>query len=179
MLYWDLRSSYGRYQLLQAFLKDIPGRYGQVIRIACYSKYFGFAGEGIVIHPDVRIRNIQNIVIGNRARIGECVMLQAGGGIDIGDDVLIGPGAKIWSINHQFTDHETAIQDQGYDFKKVTLGQGCWIGANVFIMPGTTLGEGCIISAGAVVSAKNYPAYKIIAGNPARVIGNRQLPGAS
>lgn len=178
MLYWDLRSSNGRYQILQAMLKDIPGRYGQELRIAFYCKHFGSAGEGIVIHPDARIRNIQNISIGNRARIGECVMLQAGGDIDIGDDVLIGPGSKIWSINHRFVDTSAPIQDQGYDFKKVSLGRGCWIGSNVFIMPGTTLGEGCVVSAGAVVSAKNYPAYKIIAGNPARVIGNRQLPGA-
>ena len=101
-------------------------------------------------------------------------MLQAGGGLDIGNDVLIGPGAKIWSINHGFADTAEAIQNQGYDFKKVTLGDGCWVGANAFIMPGTTLGEGCVVSAGAVVSAKNYPPFKIIGGNPARIIGTRQ-----
>ncbi|MBV1872517.1 MAG: acyltransferase [Gammaproteobacteria bacterium] len=174
LVYHDLGTVTGRYQVAQAVLKDIPGRYGQALRIACYRNYFGSAGEGIVIHLDARIRNIQNINIGDRSRIGECVMLQAGGGLDIGNDVLIGPGAKIWSINHGFADTAEAIQNQGYDFKKVTLGDGCWVGANAFIMPGTTLGEGCVVSAGAVVSAKNYPPFKIIGGNPARIIGTRQ-----
>ena len=88
---------------------------------------------------------------------------------------VIGPGAKIWSANHGFSDPSIPIQDQEYENKKVIIGNGCWIGANAFLMPGVNLGEGCIVSAGAVVGAKNYPAYKIIAGNPARVIGTREI----
>jgi acetyltransferase-like isoleucine patch superfamily enzyme len=102
-------------------------------------------------------------------------MIQAGGIIEVGEDVLIGPGAKIWSANHGFSDPSTPIQDQEYENKKVIIGNGCWIGANAFLMPGVNLGEGCIVSAGAIVGAKNYPPYKIIAGNPARVIGTREL----
>ena len=50
----------------------------------------------------------------------------------------------------------------------------CWIGANAFIMPGANLGEGTIVSAGSVVGGKAVPPYKILAGNPARVIGSRE-----
>lgn len=168
-----MRTPSGRYELLQALLKDIPGLYGREIRIKAYRKHFGKAGEGIVIHTDARIRNINRLFIGDRSRIGECTMIQADGIIEIGEDVLIGPGAKIWSANHSFNDLNTPIQDQGYERKKVIIGNGCWIGANAFLMPGVVLGEGCIVSAGAIVSAKNYPPYKIIAGNPARVISSR------
>ena len=173
LFYWAIRKKSGRYQLLQAFVKDIPGLYGREIRNRLYKKHFGSCGTDVVIHMDARIRNIDKLHMGDRARIGECVMIQAGGVIEVGEDVLIGPGAKIWSANHKFEDLHTPIQDQDFECKKVTIGNGCWIGANAFIMPGVTLGEGCIVSAGAIVGAKEYPAYKIIAGNPARVIGAR------
>lgn len=179
LFYWAIRTRPGRYQLLQAMIKDIPGLYGREIRARLYKKHFGSAGKDIVIHMDARIRNIENLHLKDRARIGECVMIQAGGEIEIGEDVLIGPGAKIWSANHGFSEVGTPIQDQPYENKKVTIGNGCWIGANAFLMPGVNLGEGCIVSAGAIVGAKNYPPYKIIAGNPARVIGTREQPGAA
>lgn len=176
LFYWAIRTRSGRYQLLQAFIKDIPGLYGREIRSKAYRKHFGKAGEGIVIHMDARIRNIDKLFLGDRSRIGECVMIQAGGEIEIGEDVLIGPGAKIWSANHGFSDTSIPIQDQEYENKKVIIGDGCWIGANAFIMPGVNLGTGCIVAAGSVVGAKDYPANKIIAGNPARIIGTRDLP---
>jgi acetyltransferase-like isoleucine patch superfamily enzyme len=56
----------------------------------------------------------------------------------------------------------------------VVIGRDVWIGANAFVMPGVQLGDGCVVAAGAVVGAKKYPPYKILAGNPARVIGTRQ-----
>lgn len=163
----------GRFELLQSLLKDIPGQYGREIRKRIYRRYFGNMGTDVVVHVDVRLRNSERLFVGSRSRIGESVMMQADGRIEIGQDVLIGPGAKIWSANHIFSDISTPIQDQGYERKSVTIGDGCWIGANAFIMPGVTLGEGCIVSAGSVVSARSYPPLKIIAGNPARVIGSR------
>jgi len=166
----------GRYELLQALVKDIPGMYGREIRANFYRKHFASAGEGYVIHLDARIRNIHRLHLHDRARIGESVMIQAAGEVEIGCDVLLGPGVKIWSANHKFDDPTTPIQDQGYEHKKVIIGDGCWIGTNAFIMPGVNLGEGCIVSAGAIVSAKKYPPYKVISGNPARVIGSRSMP---
>ena len=57
----------------------------------------------------------------------------------------------------------------------VTIGDGCWIGGGVIILPGVTIGEGCVIGAGSVV-AKNIPANSLAVGNPCRVIReiNRQ-----
>lgn len=173
LFYWSLRTVSGRYELLQYFFKDIPGYYGREIRARLYRKYFNSAGSGIVIHMDARLRNVHRISLGDRARIGECTMIQAGGGVEIGNDVLLGPGVKIWSANHGFSDLHTPIQEQPFEKKAVKIGNGCWIGANAFLMPGVELGEGCVVSAGAVVSGKKYPEYKIIAGNPARVIGDR------
>lgn len=51
----------------------------------------------------------------------------------------------------------------------ISIGNNCWIGSNVSIMPGVTIGNGCIIGVGAVVT-KNMPDNSLIAGIPAKII---------
>lgn len=162
-----------RYVHWQYFLKDLPCEYGERLRRRFYTKYFGRVGKHLVIRQDVRIRNIQNIFIGDYSEIGEGVMLQGAGGIYIGDHVILGPHVKIWSANHRYDDINKPILEQWYDFKKVIIGDNVWLGANVFVMPGANIGDGVIVSAGSVVGGKAIPPYKIVAGNPARIIGTR------
>ena len=111
--------------------------------------------------------------IGNNVELGAETFYQALGGLVIGNNTIIGPGAKIWTINHKFDDPNTPIMKQGCQYKKVVIGNNVWIGANAFIMPGAHIGDGCIISAGSVVGGKKIAPYSILAGNPARIIGKR------
>ena len=54
----------------------------------------------------------------------------------------------------------------------VLIGNDVWIGLNAIILSGVQIGNGAVIGAGSVV-VKNVPAYSIVAGNPAKVIGSR------
>ena len=173
LFYWDLKHRQGRFGMLQSMLRDCPGEFGVQFRSRMYRKYFGKVGANLRVLQDVRIRNPQLIFAGDNLSLGDSNFLQAAGGIEFGDDVILGPGVKIWSANHRFDDPSAKIAEQGYEYKKVTIGSGVWIGANAFIMPGASIGDGVVISAGAVVGGKPIPAYKIVAGNPARVIGPR------
>jgi len=173
-LYWELKSRNTRFLYWQKLLMDVPGRFGQMLRWKIYKKHFGKVGKYATIHVDVRIRNIQYLKMGDNCHLGESNMLQAAGGIEMGDNVLLGPGVKIWTANHVFDDVDRPIIQQGFEYKKVEIGNNVWIGANAFIMPGAVIGEGCIISAGSVIGGKTIPPYKILAGNPARVIGTRE-----
>ncbi|MBD3232867.1 MAG: acyltransferase [candidate division Zixibacteria bacterium] len=173
LLLKDLSYQAGRFSWVQALFKDFPGQAGIEIRRRLYAVFIGRAGEDLTIHQDLRVRNIQNLYVGNRVRLGEGCFIQAGGGVEMGDDVILGPGVKIWSQNHEFSDPYKPIDEQGYCFKKVSIGSNVWIGANSFVMPGAEIGDGVIISAGSVVGAKPIAAYKIVAGNPARIIGSR------
>ncbi len=173
-LYWDLKSRNTRFQYWQALLIDVPGRFGRKLRWRIYRKFFGKAGKYATIHMDVRIRNIGNLFLGENVHIGEKNIIQAAGGVELGDNTILGPGVMIWSANHKFEAVDVPIINQGFEYKKVVIGNNVWIGANAFIMPGAVIGDGCIISAGSVVGGKTIAPFKILAGNPARVIGTRE-----
>jgi len=173
-LYWDLKHRDTRFHHINAFLMRIPGHFGMELRGRLLPRYFASAGKGLLVHEGVRIRGVKRLSVGDNVEIGVDNFIQASGGVKLGDDVMIGPGAKIWSINHKFDNPDTSIRDQGYDYEEVTIGDHVWIGANAFVMPGVTIPEGCVISACAMVNKKKYPPYSLIAGSPARVIGNRK-----
>ena len=63
------------------------------------------------------------------------------------------------------------VESDSVEFS-VTVGEDCWIGFGVVVLSGVTIARGAVIAAGAVVTA-DVPAYAIVAGCPARIIGAR------
>lgn len=173
-MYWDLQDPIGRFNYKCAFWRNFPGKAGHMIRARNVPLYFGEAGENIIIHEGVRFRNIHKMKVGEGCELGVDNFFQAGGGITLGKRVMLGPGAKIWTINHNFENLEVPISEQGYGREEVIIGDDCWLGANVFVFPGVILPEGCVVSAGSVLTKKRYPPFAILAGYPARMIGNRK-----
>lgn len=94
--------------------------------------------------------------------------------VSIRNHVYITRGAKI--IAHTtFTRPVQAIAGTEYILGNVTLDEGCYIGVNAVVLPSVTVGKCSIVGAGAVVT-KDVPPYAIVAGSPARQIGDvRQL----
>ncbi len=171
---WSLRDPVGRMAILYAMVRNMPGNYGFAARARVLHRHFATVGERVRIHEGARFRNVHKISLGEYVTFGVDNFIQAAGGLTIGDYSLLGPGVKVWTTNHVFADPDTIIREQGAEYRAVTIGRDVWVGSNAFIMPGTELGDGCIVSAGSVVGAKCYPAYSILMGNPARVIGNRK-----
>jgi acetyltransferase-like isoleucine patch superfamily enzyme len=171
--YWDMASRWKREEYIAAFLRNIPGHVGADLRRRWYSMKFGKTGRNLTIYPGAMILNPFKVECGDNVNIGFYNYLQAGGGIRLGNNTLLGPYAKIWSQTHKYQDPLTPVNEQGSAFKTVFIGDDVWIGANVFIMPGTVIGNRCIISANSVVGQKEYPEGTILAGYPARKIGER------
>ncbi len=113
------------------------------------------------------------IRIGDRCGIGAGCFLAGQGGIELGDDVIIGPGVRIFSENHRFDAIGKTIREQGESRLGVTIGSDVWIGAGAIIVDGVRIGSGCVIAAGAVVT-ESVPPMSVAAGVPARVIRSRQ-----
>ena len=82
-------------------------------------------------------------------------------------NVFIGPSCGFYTANHPL---DYTRRNQGLEKAlPIKVGNNCWFGANVSVMPGVTIGAGCVIAAGAVVT-KNMPDNSLIAGVPAKVI---------
>lgn len=106
--------------------------------------------------------------LGNRVEINNFTIVNGTGGVDIGDNTLIGPGARIISYQHRYA-AGSLIREQATEHKPIRIGQDVWIGANAIIMAGLTIGDGAIIAAGAVVT-HDVDANTVVAGVPARTI---------
>ena len=140
-------------------------------------------GNNPLILNNFDIRSIDLIEIGNDVQINKNVTIDAKGslGIYIGNKVSIAPGCYIRSANHSFSKDGIAIQDQGWDYKKIqfknkeysiVIEDDVWIGANSIILSGAHIGKGSVLNAGTVVSS-TIPENSVIVGNPGRVVKKR------
>ncbi len=136
-------------------------------------KKFGIRSQNIAIFPGVRFFGIETIKIGG-VSINYNVLIDAcDGSIFIGNDVLIGPNCVLRAADHVFIDTTRPINTQGHLGGKIIIEDDCWLGANVVVVKDVKIGKGSVIAAGSVVT-KNILPYSIVAGVPARVIGQRK-----
>ena len=125
-------------------------------------------GEYSVIESFVCINNaVGDVVIGDHTRIGLHNTII--GPVEIGNNVNLAQGITVTALNHNFSDTNKRIDEQGVSTTPVTIEDDVWIGANAVILPGVTIGEHCVVAAGAVVT-KNVPPHSLVAGVPAKVI---------
>ena len=126
----------------------------------------------VVIFPDAIIGKNCNIcahtLIENDVSIGNNVTIKSGvflwDGIVVQDDVFIGPNATFTN------DKKPRSKQYPESFLSTLIEQGASIGANATVLPGLRIGKFSMVGAGAVVT-KDVPAYSIVAGNPAKIIG--------
>jgi maltose O-acetyltransferase len=138
-----------------------------VEREAILKRLLGSVGSPVHFEPTFRCEFGRHIDIGNNFYANfDCVMLD-GGGVHIGDDVLLAPRVGIYTSNHALDPAERAA---GACFARpVRIGNRVWIGAGAHINPGVTIGDGSIIGSGSVVTS-DIPSGVIAAGVPCKVI---------
>jgi acetyltransferase-like isoleucine patch superfamily enzyme len=153
----------------------------QMLRL-CKNKFRKFS-DSAQFRPGAYAVGCSKIEIGHRVVIRPNCMLFADTNypvdvtICIEDDVMLGSGVHIYINNHSFNRLDIPIIDQGHEPPKpVILRKGCWIGANVILLPGVEIGENSIIGAGSIVT-KSIPKRVLAVGNPAKVI--RQIKQVS
>jgi maltose O-acetyltransferase len=133
-------------------------RYNEFRRIYKIDSNFGFHGT------DIRIYGEGTIALGNNSYMGT-----KGQKIIIGDNCAISHNVRMYT--------SSADPDQDFNLNRnnvgkvgdIIIGNGVWIGANVFINPGIAIGNNAVIGANSVVT-KDVPEFAIFGGVPAKLI---------
>jgi acetyltransferase-like isoleucine patch superfamily enzyme len=125
------------------------------------------------IHPTASLRCGRNITVGRNAHINQycCIWASENSKIVLGDDLLMGPGVKIFSSNHG-SSLGTPMNVQPPVERDIVIGNDVWLGANVVVVAGVTIGDGAIVAAGSVVT-KDIPPRVVVGGIPAKVLRER------
>lgn len=153
--------------------KRLTWRYNQMDptdwegRTALLRELLGHLGEDSWIEPSFRCDYGSNITLGDGVFINyDCIFLDVAP-IAIGNRVLIGPQAGLYTAGHPL---DAAVRASGLEFgHPITLGDDVWLGGHVTVCPGVTIGRGAAVAAGSVVT-RDIPAGVIAAGNPCKVL---------
>ena len=139
----------------------IIGNDSEVLSYGRLQAFPGIIGEGV---------KDPKIVIGDNCLIGYRFCALAAEDILIGKNVIMASDVTIVAHNHGMdVTSSVPYKDQSLQASAVRVGDNCWIGDNVVILPGVTIGKNVVIGAGSIVT-KDMPDDVVVVGNPARVI---------
>lgn len=140
----------------------------RTLRGAFLQSVLGSCGKGTSVQTDCKFLQPRKVHLGERNIINfGCVLDGRRYAIRTGNDVSIGPEAAILTLGHDPQSPE--FSDKGGE---VVIGDRAWIAYRAVVLPGVTIGEGAVVAAGAVVT-KDVPPFSVVAGNPARVVRQR------
>ncbi len=146
-----------------------PGLVGIYLRRALLRLVVTHIGKDVVISfgsvltkPTTALAD--GVYIGSYCLLGD---VRIGEGTLIADHVCIPSGGH----QHEISRLDVPVRDQPGVFQTIRIGHDCWIGSQAVIL--ADVGDHCVIGAGSVVT-KPVPDYQIVAGNPARSIGDRR-----
>jgi maltose O-acetyltransferase len=166
---WKIRVELFQWKMI--LLMHIPGGIGSFFR----KKLLGFrrCGKNVYIGDHVWFRAPNKISLGDDCRIHPMCFLDGCGEIEIGSHIGISSGSQIYTQNHKYKDKNVLYYQQEVELAKVVIEDDVWVGADSLIMAGVTLKRGTIVAAGSVVT-KDSESYSVIAGVPAKKIGQRE-----
>jgi len=153
---------------------DFRQKLNHRMQILHINKKIGSIGDNFALGKNAKVKGInRNIHFKNNVQTNGVSFLGKGK-VVIGNYFHSGENLIVITSNHNFRNANAIPYDRVSIISDVIIEDFVWIGHGVIILPGVSLGEGCIIGAGAVVT-KTVPPLKIVGGNPARIIGERDF----
>lgn len=101
---------------------------------------------------DIHLNKDAKIKIGARSYFNKRCMLSAHQEIEVGENCLFGPDVKIYDNDHCFESGKGVVSGK-HKSAPISIGNNCWIAANVVILRGLSIGDNCIVGAGVVVKS--------------------------
>ena len=168
---WTNRELVGRalWELFGAPLFALTPRVLWGVRNVLLRLYGARIGRHVHIHPTVRIAIPWNLTICEEVGVGDRVILYSLGTITIGERATVSQQAHLCAGSHDHRDPKLPLTKLA-----IVIGPGAWVCADAFVGPGVHIGALAVVGARAV-AVRNVPANAIVAGNPARQVGTRDL----
>ncbi len=138
-------------------------------------------GKGIEFGAGVRVCNGAYIIpheaegyikIGHHSYIGARSKIFGHAGVELGHNVLFSPGVTIVPYQHEFSDPDELIINQGGQTGPVIIGDDVYLGQDVIVLHSMRIGCGSIVGAGSVVN-RHVEEYSVAAGVPVRHLRKR------
>lgn len=169
-----------------------PIKYVWALRALIYKPFFKHIGGMTYMGKPCFIEGCKNISIGKKTRIFPGIRMEAIGtgkitigdncaieqnvhiisnsnNLSIGDNTTISANVFISNVDHEYEDINKSVMDQALIEKETMVGESCFIGFGVSVLPGTRLGNHCIIGSNAVVKGE-FPDNCVIVGAPGKVV---------
>lgn len=161
-----LHQQLGYLDELFAFNQIPPSQVAQ--RNAMLKKMFAEYGEGSYIESPLRTNfGGRHVHFGKGVYANFNLTLVDDTHIYVGDHTMFGPNVTVATAGHPI---DPALRRKGYQYNApVRIGENCWLGAGVIVLPGVTIGDKVVIGAGSVVT-KDIPSNVVAVGNPCRVL---------
>ena len=152
------------------FFRTMPTRYLNWVRVLGLRMFGAKLGrKGVSIHRTVRVWAPWNLVMEDYTLIDRNCRVYNPGVITLKRESVISENVFLCTASHNVHSRRHELIT-----KPILLKGKNWVAADSILLPGVTLGEGSVVGAGAVV-AVSVPDWKIVAGNPAEIISNRDF----
>ncbi|ELP5730582.1 acyltransferase [Vibrio vulnificus] len=138
-----------------------------ITRLIVFKYFMGNLIGNSSILRNLELTCIGGVEVGSNTTINKNCYLDGRGRIRIGSHVSISPRVRIITASHDINSKDFSLVTDA-----VMLEDYVWVCSDVTILPGVTIGKGAVVAACSVVT-KDVPAYSVVAGNPAKVIGTR------
>jgi putative colanic acid biosynthesis acetyltransferase WcaF len=124
-------------------------------------------GDGAAVFWGTTVFNARDLVVGSRSVVSFRCVLDARGGLRLGEDVVVASDVQLITGGHD-------VDDPGFApyFRPIEVGNRVWLTSRVTVLAGVSLGEGAVAAAGSLVTEDVAP-FSVVGGVPARVVRER------
>lgn len=165
MVHWKKYMYYPITLFRNTFINKIPSRHFRRF----FDKLLGARiGSGSYLFRRTELLFPKGLLVEKNSTVGWFALLDARGGIKIGNNVVVASYVKMVTGTHDINSSEFEAS-----FKPIIIGDYVWICTGATICQNVTIGEGAVIAAGAIVT-RDVPPYTVVGGVPAKVIGTRE-----
>jgi acetyltransferase-like isoleucine patch superfamily enzyme len=147
-------------------LNRIPYEDREAIRQAWIELTGAAVDDAFHLIPPLYSDHGVNIRVGRNVFINQACMLNDIGGIEIGDDVMIGPRVSLLTAGHPL---DPVRRRRQIVAAPIAIERNVWLGAGATVLQGVTIGADAVVAAGAVIT-RDVPPRTLVAGVPGRVL---------